>query len=164
MDRTDQGLPPNNPKTSAQPRAVLPKRWDSLDGQERMARVAEWLSALTTLWEVLPPLQQTTNEARESRLQTYVEELAPRWDEQRAVTAIKSGLLEWKFFPSIAEIEAQCKRFEPKAYLVDSGLYRKFDPKRLSPPSDGPKRADFAKLLEAIRTGTVQGLVERLKR
>ena len=79
-----------------------------------------WLAMLTKLVEAFPP-QMGTDTALGSRLTTYLDALADRWHPDTGAKAIKAGLLEWKFFPSIAEIETQCRRFEPKSFLVDSG-------------------------------------------
>lgn len=124
-----------------------------------------WLVLLTKLWEALPPLQQTTDAAKESRLQTYVEDLAPRWPNLALVEkALKAGRIEkWKFFPSIAEIEEQCKRFEPRSMLADDRIYPLLNGPTPEKRTDGPKLVDFTRLREALKSGTAKELAEKLK-
>lgn len=120
-----------------------------------------WLAMLTKLVEAFPP-QQGTDTALESRMRTYLDSLAERWHPQVGVKAIKAGLLVWKFFPSIAEMEAQCQRFAPGSTLVDSKAYPLLNgptPPRLS----GPNRAAFASLGEAIKAGKTQEYLDGLK-
>ena len=120
----------------------------------------KWLAMLTKLVEAFPP-QQGTDAALESRLRTYLEILAPEWHPETGAKAIKEGLRLWKFFPSIAEIETQCKRFAPGTMLVDSGMYPLLNgPEK--PKLGGPTKADFASLLEALRTGRTREMMDNL--
>lgn len=136
----------------------------SMRGRPR-AELQRTLALLTKLAEAYPPAQGT-EQAQTSRLQTYMEAIGPhRWHPDTLAKAIKSGLLKWKFFPSIAELETECLRYEPPSQIVESRLYRPLNgpnAKSLPPPS-GPGPAAFASLREALKTGTTGELLAKLK-
>jgi hypothetical protein len=64
-------------------------------------------SMLVNLAEATPS-QTQTRQQWESKLKTYLETLR-WWDEQTMAPAITAGLKVWKWFPTIAEIQEQCK-------------------------------------------------------
>ena len=68
------------------------------------------LAILTMLMEAMPPLNITQAQI-ESKISTYLEILSKWWPEEEISLAVNHGLrTQWKFFPTIMEIEKECRK------------------------------------------------------
>jgi len=81
---------------------------------EAGAGLAEMLTRLTLAF----PRQRLSEAEHEERVMLYVEALAPRWPLAVIAEALHHGLREWRWFPTVAEIEAECSAARARRYAI----------------------------------------------